>query len=123
VSTTLPNPLVSREPELVERLSKFRERVNHMLLDGLAAHALRDPVFLAERCPHALEDVKATALLLRMLTQESWTRHDMRIFDACWRPASHSFLFADEFEASRHLIRHYVEEVQEELRDREYSLF
>jgi hypothetical protein len=103
-----PNPLFNREPELVERLAEFRDLANYMLLDKLAAAILRDPSFRAETSPHPLEDVRSTALVLRMLTKISWDQSDMRVFDACWKEATRSELFADEFEAERHFIEQNV---------------
>ena len=97
----IPNPLLQREPELVQRLAIFRGQVNDMLADKLAGQMLNDPAFRLKECPHPLADVKATAIILRVLTRDSWDEDDLRLFDACWRQAAASELFGDEFEAER----------------------
>jgi len=117
------NPLLDRAPELVERLAAFRVVVQDMLLDKLAATALNDPAFRAEQCPHSLEEVKATAQILRMLTKQSWDSGDFTIFDAFWRTAAFSELFSDKFEPERHRIQHCVEAGRQELRTGERALW
>jgi hypothetical protein len=106
---SIPNPLARQEPELGERLASFRPIVHDMLLDKLAAVTLREPAFRARECPHPLEEVKATAQVLRVLVKEAWDKDDLAILDANWRLASQSALFADEFEAERHRIRQCIE--------------
>jgi hypothetical protein len=103
---SVPNPLKDRAPELLQQLTDFRARIYDMLLDQLAALTLRDPAFRAHACPHSLDDVKAVTQVLRVLTKSSWDADDLKIFDACWRQASFSDLFADECEAERHRIQH-----------------
>ncbi len=94
-----------------------------MLLDKLAATALNDPAYRAEQCPHPLEEVKATAQILRMLTRQSWDAGDFCIFDAFWRDATRSTLFGEEFEAERHRIQHCVEAGRQELHTGVRGLF
>jgi hypothetical protein len=110
-----PNLLLSRERELADRLAAFRPAVNDMLLDKLAATMLRDPAFRVHECPHPMEDVKAVAQVLRVLTRDSWDQDDMTVLDACWRQAMHSALFAEEFEADRHRIRRCIEAARQQL--------
>jgi hypothetical protein len=109
VGPSTPNPLLTREPELAERLAAFRPIVHDMLLDKLAAVTLREPAFRVRECPHPLEDVKAAAQILRVLTRDSWDQDDMTVLDACWRQATQSLLFGEEFEAERHRILSSVE--------------
>jgi hypothetical protein len=104
----IPNPLAAQAPKLLGRLATFRDRVNDILLDQLAATTLRDPTFRAEQCPHPSEDIQATAQVLRVLTKASWDADDMRLLDACWRIATQSELFGAEFEAERHQIQGVV---------------
>jgi hypothetical protein len=94
-----------------------------MLLDRLAATVLHDPAYRAEECPHPLEEVKATAQVLRMLTKPSWDSRDFCVFDAFWRDATRSALFGEEFEAERHRIEHCVETGRQELRTGKRTLF
>ena len=112
---TIPNPLAREEPELAAQLVAFRLKVDDMLLDKLAAKALADPGFRASQCQHPMDDVTATAQLLRVLTKESWDMDDLAILDACWHQALNSGLFGDEFEAERHRIRYYVDIGRERL--------
>jgi len=116
-------PLLDRAPELIERLTTFRVLVHDLLLDNLAATVLADPAYRAKQCPHSLGEVNATALILRMLTKETWHSGDFTLFDAFWRAAAFSALFADEFEAERHRIKHCVEAGREELRTGERALW
>ena len=55
---------------------------------------------------------------LRILTKDAWTQADLDRLDDCWRTASRSDLFADEFEAERHRIQHSAEAAAKQL-DRE----
>jgi hypothetical protein len=102
------NVLRDRAPELVERLAAIRGRVYDMLLDALAATHVEDPNFQAPPCLHPYQDIRATALILRVLTKELWTANDLKLFDACWREATLSDLFADAFETDRHRIQHAI---------------
>jgi hypothetical protein len=111
---SLPNPLAKQEPELVERLASFRLLVTDMLLDKLAAVTLREPAFRARECPHRLEEVKATAQVLRVLVKDAWDKDDLAILVTCWRQASQFALFADEFEAERHRISQCIETAREQ---------
>jgi hypothetical protein len=115
IRPSTPNPLLTREPELAERLATFRPIVQNMLLDKLAAVTLREPAFRVRECPHPLEDVKAAAQVLRVLTRDSWDQDDMTVLDACWRQAAHSALFSEEFEAERHRILNCVEAGRQQL--------
>lgn len=117
------NPLFENDPNLVERLVQFRDLANQMLLDKLAAAILRDASFRAEACPHPFEDVRSTALVLRVLTKTSWDKSDMRVLDACWKEAIRSDLFADEFEAERHFIQQNIDEARKELPGTERGRF
>jgi hypothetical protein len=122
-SAGIRNPLMDRDSELVERLAAFRIPVHDMLLDKLAATVLHDPACRAEQCLHPLDEVKATAQILRMLTKPSWDSGDFRVFDAFWRDATRSALFGEEFEAERHRIHHCVKASRQELRTGERALF
>jgi len=53
---------------------------------------------------------------LRVLTRESWDSDDLTLFDACWRQAANSDLFAGEFNADRLCIQHCVEVSRKQLR-------
>ena len=116
-----PNPLLQRDPGLIEQLAAFRLVVNDMLLDKLAAARLHEPNFRAEMCPHSLEEVKAVVQVLRVLTRPSWDEDDLDIFDACWREAVRSGLFGDEFEAERHRIQQCVDVGRKALLSREQT--
>ncbi len=116
-----PNPLLQREPELVQRLAVFRGQVNDMLADKLAGQMLNDPAFRLKECPHPLAEVKATAIILRVLTKETWDEDDLRLFDACWRQAAASELFGDEFEAERLRIQHSVETCRKHVAPRRHG--
>jgi hypothetical protein len=112
---TASNPLSEQEPELVPQLNDFRLHVNDMLLDKLAAAQFNDPAFRMRGCPYPLADVKASAQILRVLTRKLWDADDLAIFDACWRQATHSDLFGDEFESERHRIQHAVDAIRQQL--------
>jgi len=101
---------MQREPELAERLGSFRNGVNDMLLDNIAAGLLGDPGFRVGQLRHPLEEIRSATQILRVLTKETWDQDDMRIFDACWRTVRCSELFADEFEADRFRIESCVKE-------------
>jgi hypothetical protein len=107
--------LRDREPELTDRLSAFRAGVYDMLLDALALTQVRDLNFQTPPCPHPYQDVRATAQILRVLTKESWTANDLKLFDACWREATLSDLFADAFETDRHRIQHAIDAARQQL--------
>jgi hypothetical protein len=109
------NPLLGRDSELVQRLSDFGIRVGDMLLDKLAGQMLGDPSFRIKECLHPLADVKACAILLRILTKQSWDADDLELVNLCWRQATASELFGDEFEAERFRIKHHVEEARKAL--------
>jgi hypothetical protein len=118
-SLTVPNVLTEREPEIAQRLEIFRNRVNDMLLDHLAAARLDDRTIPDKNGQHPLPEVKATALVLHMLTKDRWNRDDLRLFDACWREVVLSDLFGDEFEPDRHRIQHCVEAARKQISLRE----
>ena len=101
--------LLEREPELVRRLSIFRGQVNDILADELAAHHIRGQGFPTQHGRHELADVKAAAVILRMLTKNSWDQYDIAVFDAFWKQAMCFDAFADEFEAERHRIQQSVQ--------------
>jgi hypothetical protein len=50
-----------------------------------------------------------------VLTSDSWARHDVRLFDACWREATLSHLFGDGFETGRHRIQKCVAAARKKL--------
>jgi hypothetical protein len=108
-SSSVPNQLAKRDPELVRRLTSFREQVNDVLLDRIAAQVLHDPDYPAEQSCNPTADLRAAVLILRVLTKDKWDQHDMRIWDVCWRQAISFDAFADEFEAERHRIQHAIE--------------
>ncbi len=112
---TTPNPLAGRDPGLLRRLAAFRSRVNDLLLDRLAAAARRDAASHARERRQPLEDIEATAQILRVLTKQAWDATDLRLLDTYWRDETRSELFADEFEGERHLIRHYVDAARRQL--------
>ena len=107
-NSAVANLLVQREPEIAQRLAAFRNRVNETLLDLLAAARLDGRTFPDEHSQHSFSEVKATALVLHMLTKDRWNRDDLRLFDACWREVTLSDLFGDEFEPDRHRIQECV---------------
>jgi hypothetical protein len=107
--TTIPNPLIGREPEIAGRLAILYDRVLTILFDRLAAGILNDLDRSEDDCLHSFEDVRAVFLTLRVLTKPSWDATDLRLLDTCWRTASRSDLLADEFEAERHRIQHLIE--------------
>jgi hypothetical protein len=111
-TSSVPNPLPERDPQLAGRPAAFRDRVNSLLFDWLAADALQDPALRVGQCPHAFEDLRAVALTLRVLTKPSWDAGDMRRIDACWHTASRSGLFAEGFEAERHRLGRHVEDAR-----------
>ncbi len=102
------NPLLERDPELVRRLAEFRLQVDNMFLDKLAGQMLHDATFRIKECPHPTGEVKATAILLRILTKESWEADDLKLLDLCWREATASELFGMEFEAERLRLQHCI---------------
>jgi hypothetical protein len=106
---TAPNEILKREPELASRLVAFRSRVNDMLADKLAAQSLNDPAFRVKECPYPLADVKATAIILRMLTKPEWDTDDFLLFDKYWRQTSCADLFGDEFVAEYHRLQQCIE--------------
>ena len=77
-------------------------------------------LFRLKECPHPLADVKVTAIILRILTKDSWDEDDLRLFDACWRQAAASELFGDEFEAERLRIQHCVETCRKQVAPRQH---
>jgi hypothetical protein len=122
-SLTLPNLLNLRDPELVRRLRDFRRHVHDLLLDLLAGAPPKDMPFRSDQQPHALEEVIATAQVLRVLGKETWRQADMEILERFWRPAWQSDLFADEFEADRHRIQHQIESAKDQFLSGRRSLF
>ena len=112
---TTANPLLQREPELVHRLTLFRSQVHDMLADEFAAHHIRSQGLPNHHSPHELADVKAAAVILRMLTKDSWDQYDMAVFDVFWKQAMCFDPFADEFEAERHRIQQSVQAARSEL--------
>jgi hypothetical protein len=64
----IPNPLQARDPDLVHRLAEFRVQVNDMLLDKFVTEKLNDPARRIKDGLHPLGDLKATAIVLRILT-------------------------------------------------------
>lgn len=80
-----------------------------MLLDKLAGQVMQDPAYRLKECPHPLADVKATALVLHVLTKESWDRDDITLLDALWRQATATELFGLEFEGERQCIEQCVD--------------
>ena len=120
---TAANRLADREPELAARLTAFRDRVTELLLDRLAAACPGAPALPAKGPPHPLEDLHAAAQVLRVLAKASWDASDLRLFDAFWRHASRSDLFADDFEPERHRIEHCVASARRELLTGERGLW
>jgi len=114
-SFTIPNPLLQKHQELVECLERYRPLVNDMLLNKLAGQILNDAAFRIKDCPHPLAEVKATAIVLRILTKQSWDRDDMQLLNALWRQTSCTALFGEEFEAERFRIQACVEEGRQQL--------
>jgi hypothetical protein len=117
-SSSIPNLLPTRDPELARRLATFAAHVNAVLLDRFAAQMLGKRVLKTRQSPDSVEDVKAAALLLRMLTKADWDENDLEVFEACWHQASTTELFGEEFEAERHRIQHCMQEASEELSSR-----
>src|SRR5438874_6090206 len=101
----IPNPLTAEEPPLAQRLSALRDHVHFLLFGQLAAQVLKEPAFRGNPRPPPFEEVRAVALALGVLTKPSWDADDLRVIDACWRTASRTDFFADEFEAERHRIQ------------------
>ena len=122
---SIPNPLAEHAPDLLQRLTEFRGQVYDMLLDQLEAATLHDPAFRRDRCPHPAEEVRVTVHILRVLTKDAWDSDDLRLLDECWRPATRTDHFAEEFEAERHRLQHWIEAARKELRPshRQASLF
>jgi hypothetical protein len=120
---SIPNQILEREPEVARRLAEFRGQVNDALADQIAAHALRPPPNRGFRLEHAPADVKAAAVILRVLTKPTWSQNDIAIFDAFWREAMCFDLLADEFEAARHRIQHCVHTAKSQLLAHEPALW
>ena len=122
-SITLPNLLSLRDPELVRRLQDYHKRVHDLLLDLLAGPTPKGTEFRSDQHPRSLEDVIATAQVLRVLSKESWRHADMEILERFWRPAWRSDLLADEFEAERHRIQHQFDSAKDQFLSGRRSLF
>jgi hypothetical protein len=75
--SSIPNPLIGRDAPLVEALSAFRSRVHDQLLDKLAAGLLKASAFRAAQSSNTIEELQATALILRVLTKDTWDQEDM----------------------------------------------
>ena len=118
---TIRNPLAVTDPQLVFQMAALRDRVYDLLLDKLAAASLNKPSFRGEQFAFPMADIKANAQILRVLTKEAWDGEDLTIFAACWRDASHSELFAEEFEPERHRIQHAVEAARKDLTEKSRS--
>lgn len=117
-SLALPNFMKLRDPALVQRLQECRERVVNLLLDKLAEESPRNPGICFAIDGPALDELVATAQVLRVLGQESWRERDMKVLENYWRPAWRLDLFADEFEAERHTIQIQIEAAKKPLRHR-----
>ena len=72
--------------------------------ENAAAWCVRDPAYRFNECPHTLADVKATAIVLRVLTKERWDSEDLALVDALWRQATVTRLFGEDYEGERHRI-------------------
>ncbi len=94
-----------------------------MLADKLAAHSLNDPAFRLKECPHSLADVRATAIILRMLTKPLWDSDDLMLYDKYWRQATCTDLFGDEFVADHHRIQQSVHLIRKQLQGPGTSLY
>ncbi|HYV36076.1 MAG TPA: hypothetical protein VE988_10260 [Gemmataceae bacterium] len=117
------NPLRERDPELVHRLAAFCGNVNDILADQFAAHHFQRHGLTPQHRPHDLEDLKAAAIVLRMLTKPSWNQNDFAVFDAFWRQAMCFDVLADEFEAERHRIQHLVQSARSDLQLQKETLW
>jgi len=120
---SITNPLMERDPCLFHRLSAFAAAVNGKLLDKLAGQMLADPSFRIRECPHALAEVKATALLLHVLTKETLDADDFRVLDSCWRQATASALFGEEFEGERQRIQQCIAAAKPQAAGKAMALF
>ena len=119
---TVANPLLATESQLVGRFRVFGDTVYAMLLDRLAAKYLKDTDFWQQESEHSFQDLMANAQILRVLSKNEWNKDDMRLFDTFWRAASHSALFAEEFEPERHRVRACVDRVKAKLASRQSCL-
>ena len=119
---TIANPLLAGEAELVERFRVLRDSVYEMLLDKLTAKYLKDSDFRPKASELSIQDLLATAQILRVLSKTVWDNDDIRLFDTFWRDASHSALFAEEFEPERHRVRACVDRVKAKLASRQSCL-
>ena len=120
---TVPNRLLEREPELAQQFSAFREQVHDILTDEVAAHYLHSRGLPILPSRHEMADVKATAVILRMLAKPSWGEYDLTVFNAFGMQALSFDLFADEFEAERHRIQQCVQEARSELLSQDQTLW
>jgi hypothetical protein len=109
-----PNVLKERNPDEFKGVEEFRALFEEMLLarleDVLCNPRFRDRGHFLPR-----DDVRAIAQVLHVLTRKSWTKDDLDRFDASWRDAMRSDLFAEAFESVRHRIQNAVHAGRESL--------
>jgi hypothetical protein len=112
--SSTPNTLKVRDPELFAEIQDFRVRFEEMLLDKLD-NVLASPRYGGRG--HFLPDgdVRAIAWVVRVLTSDSWTEHQLDQFDTSWRDAMRSDFFAEVFESIRFRIRNAVDAARNRL--------
>ncbi len=103
-----PNPLEARHPELFAEVKEFRNRFEEMLLASVD-EVLDNPRFRDRGHFLPKSDLKAIAQVMRVLTSESWNQESYDRFDAHWKDALRSDLFAEAFESIRFRIENAVQ--------------
>jgi len=110
------NPLLDRDGELFARLATFARDLNTMLIDHLAVQTLQQAGFSIQGVSYSFSNVRATAIVLRVLTKSAWNEHDIHLLDLLWRQVIATDLFGGEFEAERFRIQHGLQTARQQLR-------
>jgi hypothetical protein len=112
--SSIPNTLKLRDPDLFTEIQDFRARFEEMLLDKLD-NVLDNPRYLDRGHFLPRDDVRAIAWVIRVLTSDRWSEDQLDQFDASWRDAMRSDLFAEAFESIRFRIRNAVDAARNHL--------
>ncbi|HZZ78908.1 MAG TPA: hypothetical protein VFE62_10345 [Gemmataceae bacterium] len=121
-ASSITNILEERDPDVLLELREFRARFEEMLLDTLD-HVTDNPRYRGRGQFLPPDDIRAIAREVRILTADSWTQDHLDQFDASWRDAMRSDLFAEAFESIRFRIENAVNAARILLADRRTPAF
>jgi hypothetical protein len=105
--TSVPNVLMEQDRSLFDEIQAFRARFEDILLADVD-RVLDDPRFRDRGNFLPLEDTKAIARVIRVLTKTEWTLDDLDCLAAFWRDAMRSDFFAEAFESIRFRVENAV---------------